>query len=413
MAPKLDIHGYNNKLQLTLKSLKESKEISKKNKELILKFDTDCKIKEKLSIARRLRLVSLLQQLARDYFKKDFDKVTKKDVERVIKKVDDSEKFTVWTRQVYWVIIKKFFSWLEYGDKYTKLKQYPEKVAWINTHIKSKDIPKIRAADILTEEEVKKLIKATDNPRDRAFISLLYELGARISEIGNLTVGSIHRGDHGYIVDVNGKTGQRTPIIILGDNALTEWLNTHPHKDDPNAPLWVSRGKYDFAPLKYNALKKIVFLTKERAGIKKRIYPHLFRHSRVTHVLINGEMNESQAKIYFGWVPQTKVLATYTHLTSQGVNDKILEFHGLKRKVDQEKSIKPIVCPHCDKINDPDSRFCKQCSKVLNLKTAVELDEKIQKSSKVMAQLLTKQPDIKNAMKDVIREMIEKGKIEI
>ena len=45
------------------------------------------------------------------------------------------------------------------------------------------------------------------------------------------------------------------------------------------------------------------------AGLSaKRIYPHLFRHTRATHLLLTGQMNETQAKVYFGWSPDSKMI---------------------------------------------------------------------------------------------------------
>jgi len=47
----------------------------------------------------------------------------------------------------------------------------------------------------------------------RAFVSLLWETGARIAEIGNLQLKHLTKHPHGYLLDVNGKTGERNPLL--------------------------------------------------------------------------------------------------------------------------------------------------------------------------------------------------------
>ena len=63
-------------------------------------------------------------------------------------------------------------------------------------------------------------------------------LGARISEIGNLRISDVTKEEHGFHIDVEGKTGRRTPIAVVSAPYLTLWLNTHPFADHPSAPLW-------------------------------------------------------------------------------------------------------------------------------------------------------------------------------
>jgi len=71
------------------------------------------------------------------------------------------------------VSIKAFYKWL-YGGKY-----YPECVEWIKTHgFEKRKLPE----EILTRDEVKKLVEAAPSPRNRALIMILYESGARAGE---------------------------------------------------------------------------------------------------------------------------------------------------------------------------------------------------------------------------------------
>ena len=64
-------------------------------------------------------------------------------------------------------------------------------------------------------------MKVAVQPRDKAFISMLYELGARIGEIGNLRVKDVVKDKYSFIVNLRGKTGQRTPRIVISDPHVT------------------------------------------------------------------------------------------------------------------------------------------------------------------------------------------------
>ncbi len=407
MTPQLDIHNY----PLKYKRAKEAVErasISPINKSLIKQFEQTCTL-EGLSIPRRLKLMGSLIIIARDYLKKDFRKATKQDIKDVVLTIDNSEKYSAWTKQSYRAILKKFYKWLEYGDDYIHKPGYPEIINWINTNLKYKDKPRINAADILTEEEIMKMIGAAEYPRDKAFIAMLYELGARIGELGNLNIRHVSRDRYSYLIDLTGKTGRRTPRIVISDPYLTEWLNGHPLKNQPDSPLWILSGNRDRnKKMLYAALRALVLRLKKKAGLKKRLYPHLFRHSRVTHLLLNKQINEAQAKVYFGWTPSSKMLSEYSHLVSSDVNDTILEIHGIKTAERKESKLQPKQCPKCQEINTNDGLFCRRCGSILDMKTALAIDQEREKQDEKMTQLieeLLKSKEGKQAFLEAVRKM--------
>lgn len=369
------IHNYKEKIKQEINLINQSK-LSKSDKNLILKYDVQLQL-DGISIARRLRILGALKVFCLDYLKKDLAKATKEDLKGAILSVEDNEDYSPWTVSSYKGIVKKLYKFIEYGDDYRTVNEYPERVRWINTNIKAKDRPRINASDILTEEEVLKLIEVATSIRDKCFVAMLYELGARISEIGNLKIKDITKDHYGYLIDLYGKTGHRTPRVILADPYITAWLNEHPLKHNPNAPLWVVIGDRNNLnkPMNYRGLCKIIKTLARRAEIKKRVYPHLFRHSRVTHLLSTGKINESQAKVYFGWTPDSKMLSEYSHLVSRDVNDAILALHGIVKDEGGETALKSKVCFRCKTINKPDAIFCYRCGATIDVKTSFELEE--------------------------------------
>lgn len=404
MTPKNDIYDYNHKLDVIRQRL-EKAPISERNKELIGMFDRAC-FMEGLSKPRRIKLISGLIMLAKVYLRKDFDQATKEDLKRVVMEIGSREDYSPWTRHSYRVIIKKFYKWLNYGDEYKNVIEYPSIVSWLRCGLKKKEQPKIKASDILTEAEVKRLLEAAEHPRDKAFICMLYELGARIGEIGGLAIREVTKDTYGYIIDLEGKTGHRTPRIVISDPLITHWLNTHPMKEKGDAPLWVMLGSRDKGKrMEYAAFRALILRLVEKAGIKKRVYHHLFRHTRVTHLLINRQINEAQAKVYFGWVPNSTVLSEYSHLISNDVNEAILAMHGIKPDNQKESLFKPKPCPRCSAINSKDSRFCHKCGSILDVNTALELDDNRKQSDDLMAELV-KDPEIQ---KMLVKRIIDLG----
>jgi len=405
MVPKKDIYNFSKIFDRYQKRLAESN-ISDINKNLIRKFDRACFL-ERLSKPRRIKIIGSLIILAEKYLTVDLDKATKDDLKDAVFKIENKDDYSPWTKESYRAIIKKFYKWFIYGDEYKTRLEYPKIVSWLRVGAKKKDLPKVKASDILTEEEIKSLIEVAEYVRDRAFISLLYELGARISEIGNLLIKDLSKDQYSYIVDLEGKTGHRTPRIVMSSAYVTHWLNAHPLKDNPHAPLWVMMGtRNKQGKMMYAALRALVKRLVKKSGIKKRIYPHLFRHSRATHLLLNKQINEAQAKVYFGWTPDSGMLSHYSHLISSDVNNAILEMHGIKTEENKESKLKPKQCAMCNTINSYNARFCHKCGKALDVKTAIELNEKRSSSDDMLAKVLKSNPKLRD---ELLKSIIEMG----
>ena len=309
MVPRLDIHEYEKRYKNALANVKAA-DISERNKEIILRFERVCTL-ENLSISRRIRILGTLVMLS-GRLKKEFDKATKDDLKELVLKIETNEEWEISTKHTNKAILKKFYKWLGFGDEYQSMHGYPEIISWLKVSIKAKDEHKVKAADILNEKEIDRLIEAAEHPRDKAFVSMLYELGARIGELGTLRIGDISKDKYSFVLDLSGKTRHRTPRLVMADPYLSGWLNVHPLKDSPSAPLWVMVGdRNKNKPMKYGAFRALVQRLREKARIKKRLYHHLFRHTRVTHLLSNKQINEAQAKVYFGWLPSSTMLSEY------------------------------------------------------------------------------------------------------
>ena len=90
-----------------------------------------------------------------------------------------------------------------------------------------------------------------------------------------------------------------------------------------------------------------------------------------------NHLTEFQMNQYFGWIQGSDMPATYVHMSGREVDNAILKMNGIETDEKREETkMLPPICPRCDTINGHDSKFCLKCGGVLNLKSAMELEEK-------------------------------------
>jgi integrase len=393
----MGIHNYE-LMYLTAKENVQKAVFSERNKELIIAFASD-RLLEGISKPRSVRYLSALKLLA-TLLEKDLDKATKEDMKRLVGIIQERQ-YTPWTKRCYKLILRQFYKW------HAGTENYPEIVSWIPIKISKCDVSLPSEGDLLSEEDIQKLLQAAEHPRDKAFVSMLWESGGRISEVGNLKIKNCIFDTYGTIITVQGKTGSRKIRLIASTPYLAAWLNAHPTKT-ADAPLWTNIGTRNhnnaMAYITLRALLKRLF---QRAGIKKRYNPHLFRHSRATfmaHHLTEFQMNQ-----YFGWFQGSRMPATYVHMSGRDVDTAILRMNGMKTEESMEESkILPRKCPRCDTINASESKHCSKCGGILDLKYAMELEEKrkeqeeVRSNADTLMNMLMKDPDVQKVLMEKI-----------
>lgn len=241
--------------------------------------------------------------------------------------------YSEWTKHDYKVTIKRFYKWLKGNDE-----TYPEEVKWIKTTLKENQI--VLPEDLLTEDEVKTLVDVALSPRDKAFIITLCESGARIGEVGSMHINDVTFEERYTALRLRGKTGSRRVIVVAATPYLNMWLQNHPQRNDPDAPLWINLSTVNrFKPLSYPALAKILRVAVERSGITKKVTPHKLRHSRAT--FLASRITESQMNEIFGWNQGSDMPSIYVHLSGRDVDDAILGVYGLKKTEEDKPSLRP------------------------------------------------------------------------
>ena len=375
--------------------------------------DRNGRIRSEGAIRVYLLYIRNLAEFLRVEGRKDFKDVDAETLKRFVmeykskkSRIAKGKKFVVVEVPIQWqarnTIIRSlsvFYRWLNNDEEPNYLK--PLKKLITKPTLEERTRIK-KPSDILTPQEVLKMIKACDfenSPfaakRDKAIISVLYEGGLRLGEIVNAKIGDLAKTDYGFMLTVKGKTGTRTIPLIDSQVYLTEWLKIHPDPENLNAPLFTKAFKPN-EPLTPCSVYFMVKKLANRAKLGKKIFPHLFRHTRTTHLL--RTLSEQTVKRFMGWTKNSNMIQVYSHISGQDVEDELLKIYGIKPQ--QEPSIAlHRKCQACGKVNPPENVVCDSCgnSLISSIKTLKvldkvekvdELNEKISKLEKGLEKVL-------------------------
>jgi integrase/recombinase XerD len=372
------------------------------DRKLVLEFDRRLAA-QGLSFGRRSAYLFCLVDL-RGLLGKPFTEATRQDIERVLAELSSArsrrgERYSDWTLHNYRITLKRFYRWLLGNDE-----DYPDLVRWIRTTPKNNQLPR---DSLLTNEEIEALVRACDNPRDRAIVLMLAESGVRAGELLSLRVGDVRFDQYGAIVTVRGKTGDRAVRLIASAPALATWLENHPKRDDPGAALWVNLGsKFKGTPLTYSGLQAIMRKLRAISGVKKRVHLHGFRHTAATRLA--RLLTEAEMKQYMGWVQSSRMASVYVHLASRDVDKSLLRIHGLITEAeDRERKFTAIQCPRCKQANSPATKFCVKCGLALSYEAAREADKRRELLEALVAKL-KESPRFKE-LEEVLASLVEEA----
>lgn len=197
------------------------------------------------------------------------------------------------------------------------------------------EVPKTarKLPDTLSNAEIEKMIAAIDlskpeGERNRAIIETLYGCGLRVSELINLHISNLHF-DLGF-VKISGK-GNKERWVPVGDQAMKQMGN---YMNYSRVHLDIKKGHEDFVFLNRNGRKlsrvMIFIIVKdlaEKAGLRKTISPHTFRHSFATHLVEGGaDLRAVQDMLGHESITTTEI---YTHLDRKFLRETIERYHPL------------------------------------------------------------------------------------
>ena len=194
-----------------------------------------------------------------------------------------------------------------------------------------------RLPEVLSLEEIEKILNAIPEnsfrgKRDRAIVELLYSCGLRVSELTGLRVKDIDM-KNGFL-KCFGK-GSKERIVPFGERAkdvLKKYLEEREKKGITSEYLFVSRKGERILRQFINA---ILNKYAKKARIRKKVHPHMLRHSFATHLLERGaDLRSVQELLGHVDISTTQI---YTHLTKERLREVYLSSHPLWRNENGNK----------------------------------------------------------------------------
>jgi site-specific recombinase XerD len=196
-----------------------------------------------------------------------------------------------------------------------------------------------RTVEYLGRDELERLFEAIDTSnivglRNRAIVELLYSTGLRISELTSLNRNQVNleRGEF----QVRGK-GRKVRLVFISQRArqwIMEYMNV---RNDTFDPLFLNHRrarnknneeldvKGEYRRLTDYTIQEMVRNTAYKAGIVKKVTPHVLRHSFATELLINGaDIRSVQEMLGHSSITTTQI---YTHITNQKLKEVHERFH--------------------------------------------------------------------------------------
>ena len=365
------IYDYDRKIFNTWKLIEN--ELSAENVRLIHKYDKEI-INNGLAKATRLKHLETLLSLSRK-LKKNWSEVTKDDIDDLVSRIiteygtnSGKETHSTWDHKK---ILKIFFRWFKLDSRnYRDVGDPPETKSVKLKPVKSS----IVREQLLEDGDIKKMIDACNgNLRDIAFIDVHSEAGTRPGEILSLQIKHVKFDQYGATIAVDGKTGKRPIRLVRSVPNLASWLDSHPVKENLEAPLWPLLEKNHLnMPMNDETARALIRRLKKRSGISKRVNLKLFRHTEATKMA--SHLTEMQMRLRHGWTPSSKMPENYVHMNNEDVDKAILSKYGIIPK-NEENIQSPKKCRICDMPNSPDANICHKCGKPLDLETALDMEK--------------------------------------
>lgn len=195
-----------------------------------------------------------------------------------------------------------------------------------------------RELDLITSDELERLLVSPEGDslkslRDRALLELLFSTGLRVSEVVVLNKDIDISKDE---LSVRGK-GEKVRVVFLSDRAQKSVKAYLAARVDALPALFIqlsrfggSNGEETLRRLSARSIERTVKSYAIKAGISRKVTPHIIRHSFATDLLHNGaDLRSVQALLGHAHIATTQV---YTHVTDPHLREIHKNFHGKRRK---------------------------------------------------------------------------------
>lgn len=193
-----------------------------------------------------------------------------------------------------------------------------------------------RHLDLISENELNKLLSAPEGDsikalRDKAILELLFSTGLRVSELANLKRETVSPKYDEF--SVRGKGG-KIRVVFLSENAKKALIPYLKKNTTVSEYLFTGLSKINKKDegenLTPRSIERLVAYYAKKAGITKKVTPHVIRHSFATDLLSNGaDLRSVQAMLGHANIGTTQI---YTHVTDKHLRDVHKNFHSRKKR---------------------------------------------------------------------------------
>ena len=224
------------------------------------------------------------------------DNLTKAMIDQYMIHLVDERKVSISTQNTAINAIKFYLERVNKGDR---------TFYYVDRPIKERLLP-----SVLSEEEMQKLLGASQNIKHRCIMFLLYSAGLRISELLGLRWKDID--EYRMIIYIRGGKGGKDRITLLSKLAL-DYLKYYLELYKPKEWLFESPVGSQYSARSVN---QFIHRYSSMAGIKKHVSAHTLRHSFATHLLERGtDLRYIQTLLGH---ESSRTTERYTHVTKRG-----------------------------------------------------------------------------------------------
>jgi hypothetical protein len=386
--------------------------ISPENASIIVDYILAMHSEVRVADTYRLNTIVTLKSLA-EVVKKPFKDMGRQDIINFLNKYRKSEEKDpthkwIGTYNQILARVARFFKWYYNRDIPPNKRLEPPVIQNIG-RMKRLEDQTYDNNEVWTLEDDILFLTYCPSKRDKCFHMMARDAACRPDELLKLKIKDVvltQDAEQKWYAEipVNGKTGSRTVPLFHGVPYYKAWIEDHPVKNNPDAPLFcASQNKKNFGRrLSKGAMYTIYVVTyqkqyfaklaapveeggdptvpkedkkKLRVLLKKPWNPYLVhRHSTLTEVSERGGLGDSELFDQLaGWKPGSPMRRKYVHLKPNSGARALLKLHGVKFETEVEEqqaaknrhALKPLSCPSCNEVNEAAAKFCRKCGMIL------------------------------------------------
>ena len=237
-------------------------------------------------------------------------------------------------------------------------------------------------SEIWERDELLTIVKYEPFARNKAILSLMWDLNARPHEITLLRIKNLRLKDRYGEGEIpyEAKTGTGPILLSTSFVYVRDWLNAHPFKNEPSARL--ACNLHSGAPIKpksiWNIMKQLrnriirmletgeITDIRERQKLEfllntKKWNPYCLRHSSISSD--SDYLPEYALKKKVRWSMNSKQGARYIKKRmGNDLKQKILAYNGITPPDEMIRKPSVLPCPRCELVNALDNKYCSRCS---------------------------------------------------